>query len=171
MIRERSADDLDECVSVLARVHANDGYPTHWPEDPAAWLTPANMVRAWVAVVDGRIVGHAMVRAHGGKASFNRLFVSPGGRRLGAGKALLEKAKQWAKERGAGLVLEVNSDQRDAIALYERNGWRRTGSGPADWDASIMLHHYEFLVEVDPDAPPPPREGEQHGAPVGQQGL
>jgi GNAT superfamily N-acetyltransferase len=145
VIRERSADDLDECVAMLARVRVNDGYPTHWPDDPAAWLTPPNMVLAWVAVVEGKIVGHAMVRDSGGVVSFNRLFVAPEGRGLGAAKALLAKAKQWVREQGVDrLVLDVAHTAASAIALYEQNGWRRTHSGPAEWDRAVTLHSYEL---------------------------
>jgi GNAT superfamily N-acetyltransferase len=171
MIRERSKEDLEECVAVLARVHREGGFPTHWPQDPAAWLTPANMVRAWVAAGEGeaggRILGHVMVRETDGVTSLNRLFVAPEARGLGTGKALLDKVKQWAKEHGKRLVLEVNAEQAGAVRLYERNGWRRTHSGPASWSGEVTSHHYE-LVEVHADAPLPLGEDEQHRAPIRQ---
>lgn len=130
---------------MLARVQANDGYPLVWPEDAAGWLTPGNMVQAWVAVIEGRIVGHAMVRDRGGVFSLNRLFVAPEGRGLGAAKALLAKAGQWAREHGVDrLVLDVVHTSTAAIALYERTGWRRTHSTPADWGADLTVHHYEL---------------------------
>ena len=130
---------------MLARVRAHDGYPTYWPGGPAVWLTPANMRQAWVAAVDGSIIGHAMVRERDGVISVNRLFVAPEGRGLGAAKALLAKAKQWAKEQGADrLVLDVAHTATAAIALYEREGWRRTHSDIADWDPAITVHYYEL---------------------------
>jgi [ribosomal protein S18]-alanine N-acetyltransferase len=173
VIRERTDEDLDELVAVLARVHTHDDYPTHWPGDPAAWLTPRNMVRAWVAEVDGRVVGHAVVGDEGGQAWLHRLFVDPDRRGAGAGKALMDKAKRWARANRAHLMLEVRDAQTDAIALYERTGWRRTHSGRASWDTRLTVHFYELaelaeLVEVNPDAPLSTGEGEQHRAPVGQ---
>jgi GNAT superfamily N-acetyltransferase len=130
---------------MLYRVHTHEGYPLDWPGDATAWLTPADMVQAWVATVDGKIIGHAMVRERDGVVSLNRLFVAPDGRGRGAAKALLAKAKQWADERGADrLVLDVVHTATAAIALYEQNGWRRTHSGPADWGVNLTVHYYEL---------------------------
>ena len=135
---------------MLARVRAKDGYPTHWPGDPAGWLTPGNMQQAWVATADDRIIGHAMVRERDGVISVNRLFVAPEGRGFGAARALLDKAKQWAGGRGfERLVLDVAHTSTAAIALYERNGWRRTHSDIADWDPAITVHYYETKLALD----------------------
>ncbi len=41
MLRLRRPGDLPECVAALAEVHREDGYPTRWPAQPAAWLSPA----------------------------------------------------------------------------------------------------------------------------------
>ncbi|HZM78375.1 MAG TPA: GNAT family N-acetyltransferase [Candidatus Limnocylindrales bacterium] len=104
--------------------------------------------------MDGRIIGHAVIREHDGVVSINRLFVAPEGRGLGAGKALLTKAKQWAGEQGHDrLVLDVAHTATAAIALYEQNGWRRTHSAPADWGADwgvyITVHYYETKLALD----------------------
>jgi GNAT superfamily N-acetyltransferase len=145
VIRERSAEEVAECVAVLWRVHLHDGYPLAWPDDAAGWLTPTSMRQAWVAAVDGKIVGHAMVRERRGVFTFNRLFVAPEGRGLGAAKALLAKASEWAKEQGVDrLTLDVAHTATAAIALYEQNGWRRTHSAPADWADDITVHYYEL---------------------------
>jgi len=150
VIRERSAEDLDECVAMLARVRAYDGYPTHWPGDPSGWLTPANMRQAWVATADANIIGHAMVRERDGVVSLNRLFVAPEGRGLGAARALLTEAKRWASEHGFDrIVLDVAHTATAAIALYERNGWHRTHSAPADWADDITVHYYETKLALD----------------------
>lgn len=54
------------------------------------------------------------------------LFVSPQVRKLGVGRALMERARQLAAETGAeGLVLETAIDNQSAQALYERLGWKR----------------------------------------------
>ena len=84
MIRDRAAGDVDECLTVLAAVHAADGYPMHWPADPYRWLNPNGLRQAWVAIgrlSDGAegIVGHVLVRdhRHGGDpsaAELGRLF-------------------------------------------------------------------------------------------------
>ncbi|NUR63893.1 MAG: GNAT family N-acetyltransferase, partial [Catenulispora sp.] len=62
-IRDRRPSDLEGCVKALNAVHASDGYPMNWPEDPVGWLTPAEGLHAWVAVAgDGEVVGHVMVQ-------------------------------------------------------------------------------------------------------------
>lgn len=51
------------------------------------------------------------------------LAVSPDHRSTGAGKALLEAAKDWARERGAThLELDSGLARRDAQRFYEREG-------------------------------------------------
>ena len=56
----------------------------------------------------------------------NDLFVAPGSRRSGVGRALLEHARLFAEENGAaGLMLETAVDNIPAQALYESLGWVR----------------------------------------------
>jgi len=54
------------------------------------------------------------------------LFVTPPARKLGIGRALMERARQLAVETGAeGLILETAIDNQPAQALYEHLGWKR----------------------------------------------
>lgn len=56
----------------------------------------------------------------------NDLFVAPNGRRLGVGRALLERAREFALETHAkGLTLNTAVDNFAAQALYEAAGWKR----------------------------------------------
>lgn len=152
LIRYRQPGDLESCVKVLRAVHAADRYPMNWPKDPVRWLSPADGVQAWVAVDGGTdVVGHVVVQgaadASAKTASVVRLFVDPKARGRGIGARLLDHAGQWATERGIGLVLEVTADERSsAVALYERSGWRRTGTREANWTTPegkpVMLHSY-----------------------------
>jgi GNAT superfamily N-acetyltransferase len=151
-IRDRRPCDLEGCVEALLAVHVSDGYPMNWPGDPVGWLSPADGLRAWVAVADGiGVVGHVMVQGADGKstqvASVARLFVGPQARGQGLGARLLGHARQWAEDRGIGLVLEVVADERSrAFALYERTGWRRTDTQEAPWTGpdgkTVLLHRY-----------------------------
>ncbi|MEU6840271.1 GNAT family N-acetyltransferase [Streptomyces sp. NPDC046716] len=146
-VRERDEDDLAACVGVLDTVHRADGYPTIWPDDPAAWLGPGADGRAWVAERAGRIVGHvALVRPaaddvaptllrHGPTAplAVSRLFVDPAARGLRVGALLLARAADAAHAEGARTVLDVVTTDRAAIALYERLGWTFLGTGRQRW--------------------------------------
>ncbi len=54
------------------------------------------------------------------------LFVAPEARRRGVGKALMNRARQLAKETGAdSLILETAQDNFTAQRLYERLGYKR----------------------------------------------
>ncbi|MGO8949037.1 MAG: GNAT family N-acetyltransferase [Ktedonobacterales bacterium] len=56
----------------------------------------------------------------------NDLYVVPGSRRLGAARALLEHARDFASSTGAtSMVLQTAVTNKAAQALYESLGWRR----------------------------------------------
>ncbi|GAA3218294.1 GNAT family N-acetyltransferase [Pseudonocardia petroleophila] len=132
------------CVAALRAVHDADRYPTAWPADPAAWLDPDGLTAAWVAEVDGAIVGHVCVAAAADAAvvadtgvpadllvAVKRLFTTPAARGRGVAAALVAAAAAGA---GEGLWLDV-VDGEPAVAFYERLGWRRVDTRPADWMA------------------------------------
>ncbi|MGQ5264580.1 GNAT family N-acetyltransferase [Micromonospora sp. ZYX-F-536] len=166
-IRRRRAADLDGCVAALALVHEADRYPLNWPADPHGWLREPRPARAWVAVdADGAVVGHVAVhrlpdRADGPlarpTAEVARLFVAPGARGLALGGALLARARRWASTRGTDLVLDVADGDAAAVALYERTGWRRTGTSTAPWTAPdgspVSLRHYASPAGHQPRSP------------------
>ena len=70
----------------------------------------------------------------------NDLFVSPAARRSGAGRALLERARQHGIDTGARwLSLSTGRENREAQALYEKLGWVR----------DTEYYHYELPLEPD----------------------
>jgi GNAT superfamily N-acetyltransferase len=164
-IRIRADGDLPACVAVLRAVHERNGYPGRWPADPAGWLTPDNQVGAWVAEQDGQIAGHVgLVRGmpqllldgyfSEDLGGIVRLYVDPAARRGGLARALLDVATGCARDRGLQPVLDVVDDAAGAIALYERAGWRFTGTQPAWWtnpDGSRPTIRY-YLGPVIPSA-------------------
>jgi GNAT superfamily N-acetyltransferase len=65
----------------------------------------------------------------------NDLFVAPGVRRSGAGRSLLERAREHGLETGARwLSLATGRENREAQALYEKLGWVR----------DTEYYHYEL---------------------------
>jgi GNAT superfamily N-acetyltransferase len=162
-VRTRREEDIDRCVELLAEVHAVDAYPLHWPADPRGWLTPENLLQAWVAEDEDTIVGHvALCSAVGDSAAplwsmasglppeqiaaVGRLFVAPGARGRGLGTALLSEASTEARSCGLRPALEVLDHDRGAISLYERAGWHRVASAPASLARAagerVVLHYY-----------------------------
>lgn len=144
-LRQREQSDLEACVELLWEVHRADGYPAHWPADPAAWLSPSRLEAAWVAVgTDGAVLGHVAlftlarhpmrdicVDATGlpeqKLAVLSRLLVAPAGRGAGMGTALIHAVVARAHSEGRRPVLDVGQYNTAAIELYERLGWRRIG--------------------------------------------
>lgn len=164
-IRSRREADLDACVVALRAVHLSDGYPHRWPEDPAGWLSPSDLLAAWVAERGERVVGHVTLRArvpeHGAAiwseatglppgrlACVSRLFTAPDARGGGVGAALLRAARERAHAEGRRAVLDVVDTSLEAIAMYERRGWRCVGSVPwASWGAASRLLYYVAPAE------------------------
>lgn len=144
-VRPRLPADLDGCVAVLALVHTHSGYPVDLPDRPAAWLTPDALLAAWVAELDGRIVGHVGLCGAGkedtaaslwdGRAApavISRLYVSPEARGHGVGAALLARAAGAARARDLHPVLDVVAAD-PAVSFYERLGWRLLGTADQRW--------------------------------------
>lgn len=129
----------------MAEVHEQDRYPIVWPADPALWLSPADLLMAWIAVRPQGVVGHIALVGNGDTpdgldpsgqplALISRLFVTPSARRQAVGAQLLEHAQTLATQAGLALMLEVAElSGRAAIALYERAGWRHASSATTSW--------------------------------------
>lgn len=150
-IRPRRDEDLPACAEALFGVHEKDGYPVHWPADPHQWLTPQNMLGAWVATAGPTMLGHValtgtsdpIAQAVGIPAAHLalvvRMFVAVDARRGGVATDLLDCAAQAATDAGLQAVLEVDANAAGAVAFYERTGWRPAGTGTGGWTAADGL--------------------------------
>ena len=143
-IRERRDSDLTRCLELARATKASDGYPPRGPIDVENFLAPPEQLAAWVAEDAGEVVGHIALHASSDYATTRlasehlgcpqsdlgliaRFFVSPTSRRSGAGRALLSHAAAAARDRGLHPALDVATELKDAIALYESLGWQRAG--------------------------------------------
>ena len=159
MIRPRRSEDLEPCLRLLHAVHLRDRYPFRWPEDPPRWLTGRFSLGAWVSECDGKIDGHLSLHRTGETrvrpewreavpvpadriAVVSRFFVAPDARGRGVGSALMGAAEGHAAARDLGLVLDVADHNHDAIAFYERRGWKRVGT------ASLLLDDGHSVLPV-----------------------
>jgi len=86
----------------------------------------------FLAEVDGIAVGFTQLYPSFSSVSaarifiLNDLFISPDGRRKGAGAMLLAAAANFGREMGAvRLALTTEVTNLTAQALYEREGWKR----------------------------------------------
>jgi GNAT superfamily N-acetyltransferase len=103
LTRYRDDSDVGACVEALRAVFETSGYPTNWPNDPAGWLRPPGILRAWVAAAEKiPVAGHViLMQALPGErsAEVSRLFVAPAARRQGVASELLETVMRTAAAR------------------------------------------------------------------------
>ncbi|RSN91151.1 GNAT family N-acetyltransferase [Streptomyces sp. WAC 05379] len=164
IIRPRTDEDVPSAAAALVKVHDTDGYPVEGVNDPETWLTPPDLLAAWVAVLDQRVVGHvALSHPHGEDAVslwleqsqdtegqvavLARLFVTPEARHGAIGKQLMQAATNHAGEHGRRLVLDVMAKDTAAMRLYERLGWRRIGTAKHTYGAAQQI---EAICYVSP---------------------
>lgn len=144
-VRVREDRDLEECVELTRVVHDADRYPLVLQANLAAFLTSRRLIVAWVAQLNGRVIGH--VALHRGSSSPmsslveetlgvepdrigvpSRLMVAPSSRCGGVGRRLLRTAAAEASRRGLTPALDVVTSYTAAITMYENEGWRRIGT-------------------------------------------
>ena len=149
VVRERRDDDLPDwrCCSPSSSRPAR--YPIRWPLPIPVeeFLVRPTEERAWVAELDGRVVGHVtvggldgvlrdlFVAALGteGLAEVAVLFVAEDILGTGAGGRLLDTAVDWIVASGREPVLDVVPAHARAIAVYRHRGWRVLGETRPVW--------------------------------------
>jgi ribosomal protein S18 acetylase RimI-like enzyme len=131
-------------LAVLRATHEQDAYPVLWPDQPADFAAPPDVLVAWAAAgPDGSFVGHVCIRPpHGPPLAVwekgtgrraedlgvvSRLYVAPAARRLGVAQLLLGTAVDAIRRRGGLAVLDVLTRYQPAVALYEKSGWSHLG--------------------------------------------
>lgn len=83
-----------------------------------------------------------------GSAGLFSMWVAPGARRFGVGRALIAAVLEWARAAGfARVYLDVGDHNDGAIALYARMGFRATGLvGTLDPPRSHITEHERVHV-------------------------
>lgn len=103
---------------------------------------------SFVAELDGETAGYLFFMAAADEGELLRIGVSPGHRRQGIGRALLEHMDHFVLENGIYSVwLEVRESNEPARTLYEKagfvtQGFRRNYYHKPDEDAVIMSKSY-----------------------------
>lgn len=151
-IRERRDEDLPALAVVLAEQQAGTQYPVRWPlpfpvED---FLVRPGEERAWVAEVDGRVVGHVAVYTLAGDlresfvaavgseelAELAVLFVGSDVIGTGIGGRLHDTAVEWIVASGRQPVLDVVPVHDRAVEVYRHRGWQVVGEVQPAWLAA-----------------------------------
>lgn len=112
-----------EALADLCERYGGEGDAT--PVDPAQFVPPAGAFL--VAWRDGEPVGCGGWRSHDGAAAeLKRMYTVPAARGTGVGRAVLAAVEDGARAAGKRrVVLETGDRQPEAVAMYERCGYRR----------------------------------------------
>ncbi len=133
-VRAARTDEIERVLDLYEWLFAPPGVrPPQWERKRAA-VAMEGAISSHDAVVvvaddDGRLIGlctgymdlHSV--RYGYRAWVEDLVVDPNRRSEGVGKALLDAAKHWGRERGAThLELDSGDARHDAHRFYEREG-------------------------------------------------
>ncbi|HLC42939.1 MAG TPA: ribosomal protein S18-alanine N-acetyltransferase [Methylomirabilota bacterium] len=122
-------DDLDDVI-VTERL----SFKTPWSRSAFLYELKDNEVAScWVARPDDpslpRVIGYLCVWEIGPELHITNLAVHPAYRQQGVARRLLAERLEGSHLRGAKVaILEVRPANREAIALYERFGFRVIGN-------------------------------------------
>lgn len=104
----------------------------------------------WDALsVDGNMAGFASYFLICGEMKLDKLYVHPDHQRRGYGGMLLDRAVTIARAYGCEkLVLAVNKHNRNAIAAYEKHGFRIAESVVKDIGGGFVMDDYVMRKDV-----------------------
>ena len=149
IVRDRRLDDLPALVEVLTEQQPTSFYPVQWPLDIPVedFLVRPGEEHAWVAEIDGRVVGHVAVYTLGDElrgpfvaatgteelAELAVLFVGADVIGTGIGGRLHDTAVDWIVASGRQPVLDVVPVHAQAVEVYRHRGWREIGEVRPVW--------------------------------------
>lgn len=135
--------DTDETLTaasvLFTQYRHHYGQPPHDDERTLGWLTDmvgSDRLRVYTASVDSQAPPIGLATSHSTPASLvmghfwqlRDLYVLPGSRRRGAAAALVGAVREAARAAGATrLSVVTETDNRDALDLYRRLGFRPVG--------------------------------------------
>jgi GNAT superfamily N-acetyltransferase len=106
--------------------------PEGHDKDVMSFGSHEDPVDAFVADVEGTVVGSVMISPHGNDVGWlSKFFVDEGHRGAGIGRALLARAVDAGRKRSyRRLELDTRTFFKEAVHLYESTGWKRTADPP-----------------------------------------
>lgn len=134
-VRRATMNDLDE-IAEIERASFSDP----WTRDALATALGLAHIRFLVAEDgregesrnggndEGKLAGYVVALAMGEEGEIADLAVSPGARRHGVGRMLLDRTERELADCGVqALYLEVRESNEAALGLYRSQGYRQVG--------------------------------------------
>ena len=165
-IREaRSAADADDIARLAREIWTEHYTPIIGPEQveymldtfQSADVIARQMAAGGVAyflITGGTPAGYLAVDVRGELLFLSKIYLRRAlrGRRVGA--AAIEFVVGLARERRCRAIeLTVNRNNAEAIAVYERLGFRRAGERVTDIGRGFVMDDYVYRLELGPDGP------------------
>lgn len=103
--------------------------------------------RIWFAEYEGVIIGAIAIVGHTATRAQLRWFIlHPDFRGRGMGRTLMDRAMDFCHMKGySQLFLETTADQKTAIAMYRKAGFRLVSEEWSDvWGCRLLLQTYEW---------------------------
>lgn len=159
-IREALPEDAEKLITFLAQVGGETDYLSFGKEGlPISKEAEEKFIQSikeaehsvlYLAWKDGEIVGDASLSGFPRRMSHCAEFgisVAKSEWGQGIGSALLKKIIEYAKEHTIELInLEVRSDNRRAVQMYEKNGFRKIGTSPAYFKMGGEYYDFDLMV-------------------------
>ena len=159
-IREASPEDAEKLIAFLAKAGGETDYLSFGKEGLLISIeeekgfiqsTKENehsvLYLAWKGeeiVGDASLNGFSRRMSHRGEFGISVAKPEWG---QGIGSALLQKIIEYAKAHGTELInLEVRSDNRRAIQMYEKFGFRKIGTSPAYFKIDGEYYDFDLMV-------------------------
>lgn len=125
--RAVAADALALAACIDAAYASYAGLIDDLPDVSAGLAEDIHDNLVWVAVLDDRIVGGAVLAIAGPVATLANVAVHPDAGGRGLGRALIETVERHARNAGCPeLRLATHIDMPANVALYTRLGWQET---------------------------------------------
>jgi GNAT superfamily N-acetyltransferase len=149
LIRLARRDDAPrlQAIEVAAgeqfRTIGYDNVADEPPDSIEALTWYAEAQRSWVAVAgENSVVGYILVSVVDDAAHIDQVSVHPAHQGAGLGKALIERAKQWARDTGRSAVtLTTFSEVPWNRALYEHLGFEVVQDDEIGPDLRAVIQH------------------------------
>jgi len=160
-IRERRIQDIPRLVEILAEQQPQSRYPFRWPLPfpTEQFIAREHELAAFVAELDGEVVGHVCIQSVRGQAithahvddsldrawsaghgrpaadlaTVSSLFTALSARGHGAGGTLLDAAVAWIRAHDLAPCLDVVQRHSVALKVYEARGWICVGEARPPW--------------------------------------
>ena len=134
-IQVATAEDAPYLLRAIENYFAYDGIlfdPVKVPTSLQLLLSREDIGRAWIVRVDQKPIGYAIVgfgfdlEFGGRQATLTDLFIEPSFRGKGLGAATLQHIENACFASGVNAIeLQAESDNAEALALYEKHGFKR----------------------------------------------